>query len=500
MSSWSGNCAITPPLKRRQVIIGASSGAAAALATSSMLAGGAALARPTKEAFGRTLSVRDVGARGDGVHDDTEAIQAAIDEAEAVYLPAGVYRITRAIRLRSNRHVFGAGAATLVRNDQTADKPDERSAFLLGDHHPAAFRRDIRPDWRYPTFALKPVRETDSTVTLITQKDVGALQDNEFVWLRSAEEVNFGEWVNPHYLQLTKVDGIDKQHGTIELADPAEFTIQQAYLSPIRAIDPYLDCPFFAVENVTIENMFLDAYTWGGLRYCAYRCLIRDLEIKNACHILVGNCLTQCLVENIKGTFVQRFIEIKNGTSWSHFRNIRGRYLNPSGLEVSRPWETGERAFGLTFEDCHLTLDVNYPSSLPAVEIKTTMTKLVRCTVRDARLESRQIVVHVPHARGPSNRRIAFDGVEIFANGPRAYVLVGSTAAQEDYLAPGLVTVRGCGFRDAAGNRQYIVVQGGAHVSLVANEFDDGEVLLEGGQASFGENVGLRTWSRKSDG
>ncbi|GLQ51925.1 right-handed parallel beta-helix repeat-containing protein [Dyella flava] len=59
-------------------------------------------------AGGPVINVRDKGAKGDGSHDDTAAIQAAIDALPAsggtVTIPSGTYMIdaTRAINLRSN--------------------------------------------------------------------------------------------------------------------------------------------------------------------------------------------------------------------------------------------------------------------------------------------------------------------------------------------------------------------------------------------------------------
>lgn len=44
---------------------------------------------------------------GDGVQDDTEAIQAAIDASENVFLPKGIYRISRPLRLRADTRLFG---------------------------------------------------------------------------------------------------------------------------------------------------------------------------------------------------------------------------------------------------------------------------------------------------------------------------------------------------------------------------------------------------------
>jgi hypothetical protein len=85
-------------------------------------AGLAALAGPAAAADpGARIDVRQRGARGDGVADDTAAIQAAIDAAPAdggmVFLPAGVYRLTRPLEIvddtahanRRGLQVVGAG-------------------------------------------------------------------------------------------------------------------------------------------------------------------------------------------------------------------------------------------------------------------------------------------------------------------------------------------------------------------------------------------------------
>ena len=46
-------------------------------------------------------------ARGDGVSDDTDAIQRAVDAGEIVFLPKGYFRVTRPIRLRANTQLVG---------------------------------------------------------------------------------------------------------------------------------------------------------------------------------------------------------------------------------------------------------------------------------------------------------------------------------------------------------------------------------------------------------
>ncbi len=49
-------------------------------------------------------------AKGDGKSDDTDAIQRAIDNNAAVFLPKGRYKISRTLRLRSSSVLFGVGS------------------------------------------------------------------------------------------------------------------------------------------------------------------------------------------------------------------------------------------------------------------------------------------------------------------------------------------------------------------------------------------------------
>jgi parallel beta-helix repeat protein len=65
------------------------------------------------------FNVRDLGARGDGVADDTDPIQRALDRAGAVggavLLPAGIYRFSRPLGVRGDRtELLGLGGSRLV--------------------------------------------------------------------------------------------------------------------------------------------------------------------------------------------------------------------------------------------------------------------------------------------------------------------------------------------------------------------------------------------------
>ena len=100
-----------------------------------LLAPTAAIALP----FGQqVVSIRDHGAVGDNVHDDTDSIQAAIDTATnhsaSVFIPSGIYAITRPLNVTAP--VYGETASTSV----IANHGDGTDAFLVMTGYHTEFR------------------------------------------------------------------------------------------------------------------------------------------------------------------------------------------------------------------------------------------------------------------------------------------------------------------------------------------------------------------------
>ncbi len=55
----------------------------------------------------RWVNLRDLGAKGDDVTDDTDAIQAAVDKYDVIYVPQGWYKVSRTIKMRPNTVLIG---------------------------------------------------------------------------------------------------------------------------------------------------------------------------------------------------------------------------------------------------------------------------------------------------------------------------------------------------------------------------------------------------------
>ena len=102
-------------------------------------AASATAAPPSRARGSATLDVRDFGASGDGIHDDTKAFQDAINALPpaggTVQVPAGTYLIdpTRNVRLRSRMHLKLATDANLVAKRNSADRAYVLMAYKVSD-------------------------------------------------------------------------------------------------------------------------------------------------------------------------------------------------------------------------------------------------------------------------------------------------------------------------------------------------------------------------------
>ena len=68
----------------------------------------------TRMIAGTPNNVRDFGAKGDGITDDSAAIQSALDLQGRVYIPAGTYLVNTTLRIKSNTKLYGDGIEATI--------------------------------------------------------------------------------------------------------------------------------------------------------------------------------------------------------------------------------------------------------------------------------------------------------------------------------------------------------------------------------------------------
>ena len=99
--------------------------------------GTGAVATTVQEKLRESVSVKDFGAVGDGVTDDTAAIQAAVNASKSVIVPAGKYKLTSPVQLQSNGLLSGAGKGVWEPYTGGALPDIYKTEFIVGAH--AAF-------------------------------------------------------------------------------------------------------------------------------------------------------------------------------------------------------------------------------------------------------------------------------------------------------------------------------------------------------------------------
>lgn len=77
--------------------------------------GTGAATRTSHDKFSDAISVKDFGATGNGLTDDTLAIQKALAAYDSVYLPEGTYFITGSITLGERQSLHGAGQTSVIK-------------------------------------------------------------------------------------------------------------------------------------------------------------------------------------------------------------------------------------------------------------------------------------------------------------------------------------------------------------------------------------------------
>ncbi len=92
----------------------------------------------------KTVSVRDYGAKGDGLQDDAAAIQAALDgDAATVTIPAGIYRIGQTLRIGSGTTLQASPQAVIRLADAAGSNVN---VFLIMNRYPDRGDKNITID------------------------------------------------------------------------------------------------------------------------------------------------------------------------------------------------------------------------------------------------------------------------------------------------------------------------------------------------------------------
>lgn len=92
--------------------------------------GTGAVTRTSHDKFSDGVSIKDFGAVGDGLTDDTIAIQSALAAHDSVFVPEGTYLITQPIVLGSHQTLQGAGQTSIIKANAAVNVIEIQASYV----------------------------------------------------------------------------------------------------------------------------------------------------------------------------------------------------------------------------------------------------------------------------------------------------------------------------------------------------------------------------------
>lgn len=274
-----------------------------------------------------TVSVKDFGAVGDGVTDDTAAIQAAIDSgSKSVYVPQGTYLTTALIEIPDHFVFFGDGSeASIIKNNTTS---------VIGR------------------------KSTSSTYNYFQITGIGVYRD-----FNSASRTYGFDFTNCNYIEVNDIKATNFYVGHYLARSTTTFGNTNACwynnFSNIRALDCatslWIDNTLLSINSTNgcffeqINFKVTPAYPWAsagfttaGIRYHGYGHVFRDGFIQGFNHHIwrerVGgdNTLDGLYIESQLGTDYAVYCPDGYFGNWDwfkggHFDTVTYKFYDPSG-------------------------------------------------------------------------------------------------------------------------------------------------------------------------
>lgn len=292
-----------------------------------VVADGTTTPRSISDRFADIINVKDFGAKGDGVTDDTEAIQAALDTGKSIYIPNGTYKISQTLNVYDGQVIYGDGVTSIIEGNSliyafsTVELPDNEQYPLLDN----VTRFDNKLSSNIPV-------NVGDEILIVSQRNALS-RDAGKDWQLGVPTSGIHATYYAEVLKVLKKDGSD-----IEFHPPLVF--------PDYRTDNSQETNEYARTEATVErinfNKGIEIYDLkiknSGIRFvksseCSVRNIIFDKGVHSGYAILFDRCY-KCRVENCH-TYHDPLLWLDEG---SHHLVSGSKYWEWNSYVVASSW------------------------------------------------------------------------------------------------------------------------------------------------------------------
>lgn len=293
--------------------------------------------RTIAEKFAEFISVKDYGAIGDGVTDDSAAIQLAFSSGKSVYFPDGSYLMSSQVTATNNNICVDFGNATIINNDTggwifafgTSGDTFQSTGLRItgGNFTQANPATTTASNFIY----IKAIKDFSVKNTILNNVGNGGICveagaesgviDNVTVKGKSGYSTTRGIWLEGSTASDFSSQYVDFVSITRNATAVPVYAVKNVKIINCTIVIPSYGVYLMNARNVTIDNCYIDISGAGANRCIAVNNYSPNCTITN-CNLISDRSSTGVLVTQVSNNVI-----IANNTFTGSFAGNRAVYV-----------------------------------------------------------------------------------------------------------------------------------------------------------------------------
>lgn len=331
------------------------------------------------------INIKQFGAKGDGVSDDTECIQKAFNLSGHILCPIGTYILSKKLYIKKNsfidcnkncefKYASGLNLTNVAEMCIGNEFSDEVSGYIKwnggiingnGSNQPNLDDVNV---WNHDYCRALLIGSCDEVqITNLVVKDIfghaiGHWNNNNF----TVSHIKILQsTVNSHPQGASRRDGITGSSRKININDVTGFTDDD--FIAVCSNQSWTKFPACSVESVNISNINSIANDKKADRYC-----MRMFAFYNTNR----DKLAQINIENVKGYYNTSFVKLMGGANQINFKNIDCIINREYDIDYVF-WNLGFNTNSITLDNINIVMDTNKLNSFIVNEDMTSIDCLI---------------------------------------------------------------------------------------------------------------------------